>query len=79
MATYRLNTQKLRDKAAERGDEGPEAIIRRTRINSRSVYRILGGHQQPDLNSALKIAAAYDFDLRTVMDEVPEEDIEASA
>jgi DNA-binding phage protein len=76
---YRLNTKKLREKARERGDDGAEAIRRRTRINARSIYRILGGHQQPDLNSALKIAAAYDFDLRDVMDEVTEDGIEATA
>jgi transcriptional regulator with XRE-family HTH domain len=34
------------------------------------VYRILNGETQPDLNSAMRLAEAYDVDLRTVIKRV---------
>jgi transcriptional regulator with XRE-family HTH domain len=67
---YRLNVARLREIAAEHGDHTKYAIARRTGVNVSSAYRILDGQTQPDLISALRLAEAYDFDIRTVMDRV---------
>ncbi|NUU22815.1 MAG: helix-turn-helix domain-containing protein, partial [Streptomycetaceae bacterium] len=43
---------------------------RRTGIAESSVYRILAGEAQPDLNSAMRLSEAYDLDIREVMERV---------
>ena len=68
---FRLDIPKLLDIAAARGDETRADIWRRTGIAESSVYRILAGQQQPDLNSAMRIAEAYNVDLRAVIKRVP--------
>jgi transcriptional regulator with XRE-family HTH domain len=68
---FRLNTAKLRHIAKNHGDSSGYAISRRTGISESSVYRILSGAAQPDLNSAMRIAEAYDVDLRRLMKRVP--------
>jgi DNA-binding phage protein len=73
---FRLDVPKLLDIAATHGDRNGAAIYRRTGIAESSVYRILAGQQQPDLNSAMRLAEAYDIDLRAVIKRVP---IEAAA
>ena len=73
---YRLNVRKLLDIAWRHGDKTPYAVAKRTGINTSSTYRILAGQAQPDLNSALRLAQAYDLDIRTVMDLVDDEDEE---
>ncbi|MFB7461216.1 helix-turn-helix domain-containing protein [Streptomyces sp. NPDC056188] len=70
---YRLNIQKLLDAARQHGDKSRYAIAKRTGLNTSSTYRILAGQTQPDLNSALRLAEAYDLDIRTVMDRVDDE------
>lgn len=73
---YRLDIAKVFEVAERHGDKTRAAIYRRTGITESSVYRILNGETQPDLNSAMRIAEAYDIDLRTVIKRVP---IEAAA
>jgi transcriptional regulator with XRE-family HTH domain len=77
---YRLNIARLRRIAETYGDKNPHAIAKRTGVNISSAYRIVSGETQPDLISALRIAAAYDLDIRTLMDRVEtEEDAPAGA
>jgi transcriptional regulator with XRE-family HTH domain len=73
---FRLDTAKILEVAARHGDRTRADIYRRTGITESSVYRILNGETQPDLNSAMRLAEAYDVDLRTVIKRVP---IEAAA
>lgn len=70
---YQLNVTELRKKAREAGDKSGYAIQKRTGINDSTVYRILRGAAQPDLITVLRLAHAYDFDIRDVMNEVTEE------
>ncbi|WP_030344893.1 helix-turn-helix domain-containing protein [Streptomyces sp. NRRL S-1022] len=71
---YRLNVAKLRAIAAQHGDKTPYAIAKRTGVSISSVYRYVDGSAQPDLNSALRLSTAYDQDIRTLMDQVEDED-----
>ncbi|MFI8301502.1 helix-turn-helix domain-containing protein [Streptomyces nigra] len=73
---FRLDVAKVLEVAADHGDRTRADIYRRTGITESSVYRILNGETQPDLNSAMRIAEAYDIDLRTVIKRVP---VEAAA
>jgi transcriptional regulator with XRE-family HTH domain len=73
---FRLNVTRLRDIAAKHGDKTPYAIAKRTGVSISSAYRYIDGSAQPDLNSALRLAQAYDLDIRTVMDLVEDEDDE---
>ncbi len=73
---YRLNVARLRRIAAEHGDRTPYAIAKRTGVSISSAYRYVDGSAQPDLNSALRLAQAYDLDIRTVMDLVEDEEDE---
>jgi DNA-binding phage protein len=68
---FRLDVPKLLEAAAAHGDRNGAAIYRRTGIAESSVYRILNGETQPDLNSAMRLAEAYDIDLRAVIKRVP--------
>ncbi|MFF6829581.1 helix-turn-helix domain-containing protein [Streptomyces longwoodensis] len=65
---YVLNVNRLRDIAAQHGDDNPHAVARRTGVSVSSTYRILSGETQPDLISALRMSVAYNFDIRAVMD-----------
>jgi transcriptional regulator with XRE-family HTH domain len=71
---YRLNVARLRQIAAEHGDKTPYAIAKRSGVSISSAYRYVDGSAQPDLNSALRLAQAYDLDIRTVMDLVEDEE-----
>jgi len=73
---YRLNVTRLRDIAKQHGDRSAYAIAKRTGVNVSSAYRIHSGETQPDLISALRIADAYDVELRTLMDLVEDEEEE---
>lgn len=73
---FRLDVAKLREATAARGDTTQADIRRRTGIAESSVSRILRGEAQPDLNSAMRFAEAYDIDLRSVIKRVP---VEAAA
>jgi DNA-binding phage protein len=73
---FRLDIPKVLEVAARHGDKTRADILRRTGINESSVYRILAGETQPDLNSAMRLAEAYDVDLRDVIKRVA---IEAAA
>ncbi len=73
---YRLNIKRLREIAAEHGDRSAYAIAKRTGVNVSSAYRIHSGETQPDLINALRIANAYDLDIRTLMDLVDDEEEE---
>lgn len=73
---YRLNVTRLREIAAQYGDKTPYAIAKRTGVSISSAYRYVDGSAQPDLNSALRLAQAYDLDIRTVMDLVEDEEDE---
>lgn len=68
---FRLDVPKLLEAAALKGDTRNAEIARRTGIAESSVSRILRGEAQPDLNSAMRFAEAYDFDLRTKIKRVP--------
>ncbi|MFL1904829.1 XRE family transcriptional regulator [Streptomyces tauricus] len=70
---FRLDIPKLLDIAGRLGDTTGYAISRRTGIPESSAYRYLSGEAQPDLNSAMRMAETYDFDLRTVIKRVPVE------
>jgi transcriptional regulator with XRE-family HTH domain len=65
-----LDIPKLVEAAKAHGDDTGAKIYRRTGIAESSVYRILNGETQPDLNSAMRLAEAYDVDLRTVIKRV---------
>lgn len=71
---YRLNVTRLREITKRHGDKTAYAVAKRSGISVSSAYRILGEQAQPDLNSALLIAQAYDLDIRTVMDLVEDEE-----
>nr|WP_240449233.1 helix-turn-helix transcriptional regulator [Streptomyces harenosi] len=64
----------MREIAARHGDQTPYAIAKRTGVSISSAYRYVDGSAQPDLNSALRLAQAYDLDIRTLMDPVENED-----
>lgn len=68
---FRLDVPKLLEATKARGDKTGAQIYRRTGIAESSVYRILAGETQPDLNSAMRLAEAYNLDLRTVIKRVP--------
>lgn len=70
---WTLNVDKLKAKAREHGDSSGHAIQKRTGINATTVYRILRGGAQPDLNTAMGLSNTYGFDLRDVMDDDTEE------
>jgi len=70
---YRLNIARLRAIAEKHGDKTPYAIAKRSGVSISSAYRYIDGSAQPDLNSALRLAQAYDLDIRTVMDPVEDE------
>ncbi|MFW3473596.1 helix-turn-helix transcriptional regulator [Streptomyces microflavus] len=65
---YRLRIHRLREIAAQHGDISPAAIARTTGIAESSVYRILSGASQPDLISALRLAAAYEITVEELME-----------
>lgn len=65
---YRLRIHRLREIAAQHGDTSPAAIARTTGIAESSVYRILSGASQPDLISALRLAAAYEITVEELME-----------
>lgn len=73
---FRLDIAKVLEVAEHHGDKTRADIYRRTGITESSVYRILNGETQPDLNSAMRLAESYDIDLRDVIKRVP---IEAAA
>lgn len=73
---FRLDVPELLKAARAHGDTSQAAIARRTGIAESSVSRYLRGEAQPDLNSAMRLSEAYDFDLRTKIKRVP---IEAAA
>lgn len=73
---FRLNVGKLLEITEARGDGSGYKISRRTGIAESSVYRILSGEAQPDLNSAMRLVEAYDLDIRKLMERVQ---IEAAA
>lgn len=64
---YRLSIPKLLEATEVLGDSTGYAISRRAGISESSMYRFLNGEAQPDLNSALRLAEAYDLDLRALM------------
>ncbi|MEU2062863.1 helix-turn-helix transcriptional regulator [Streptomyces sp. NPDC013455] len=76
---YRLNVSRLQDIAATHGDKTTYAIAKRTGVSISSAYRYVDGSAQPDLISALRIAEAYDLDIRTLMDRVEDERAGAAA
>ena len=67
---FRLDVPKLLEAAARRGDTKNAEISRRTGISESSIYRILSGDAQPDLNTAMRLVEAYDLDIRTVMERI---------
>lgn len=73
---FRLDVAKLLEATKSHGDITNAAIKRRTGIAESSVSRFLRGEAQPDLNSAMRLAEAYDIDLRDVIKRVP---LEAAA
>lgn len=68
---FRLDVPKLLEITGARGDSTGYKIMRRTGIPESSVYRYLSGETQPDLNSAMRLAETYEFDLREVIKRVP--------
>jgi transcriptional regulator with XRE-family HTH domain len=73
---YRLDITELLKAAARKGDTRGAEIARRTGIAESSISRYLRGEAQPDLNSAMRLSEAYDFDLRSKIKRIP---IEAAA
>ncbi|MEV8477840.1 helix-turn-helix transcriptional regulator [Streptomyces sp. NPDC051173] len=67
---FRLRVDLLRDVARKKGDCSGYAIARRTEISESSVYRILSGTTQPDLNSMLRIHEAYGVHVEDLMERV---------
>lgn len=65
---YRLSIAKLRAAAQEKGDHTGYAIAKRTGINESAISRILRGKFQPDLNSVLRMADAYDTTVEALME-----------
>lgn len=70
---FRLNVAKLLEATTAVGDSTGYKIGRRTGISESSVYRILSGEAQPDLNNAMRLVEAYDLDIRAFMQRVPVE------
>lgn len=69
---YRFRIEVLRAAAARLGDTTGYAIHRRTGIAESSVYRYLAGKAQPDLNSVLVLAEAYEVSVESLMVREPE-------
>lgn len=67
---FRLRIDRLREAAAEHGDETRHAIYRRTGISESSCYRILNGQSQPDLNSLLLFAETYSVSVESLMERI---------
>ncbi|MEI5100369.1 helix-turn-helix transcriptional regulator [Streptomyces sp. PmtG] len=68
---FRLDVAKLLEVIARVGDTKGASISRDTGIAESSVSRILRGEAQPDLNSAMRLAETYGFDLRDVIKRAP--------
>lgn len=66
---HRLNVASIREIAVGRGHKTAYAVAKYTGISVSSAYRIFNAEAQPDLKSALRLAVAYDFDLRDYIDE----------
>ncbi|MEE4489377.1 helix-turn-helix domain-containing protein [Streptomyces sp. BE230] len=65
---YRLRVDRLWAIARQHGDTTRHAIYKRTGISQSSAYRVMAGQQQPDLNSILRIAAAYGIAVEELME-----------
>lgn len=76
---YRLSVTKLREAAAKSGDTSGHAIARTTGIAESSIYRILNGEAQPGLNTALRLASAYEISVEDLMQRVDDERTEGVA
>ncbi|GGX02272.1 XRE family transcriptional regulator [Streptomyces chryseus] len=76
---YRLNVAKLREAAARLGDTTVPEIYRRAGIAESSAYRWFKDEGQPDLNSALRLGAAYGVPVESFMELVEETDAESVA
>lgn len=74
---YRLSITKLRAAAEAKGDATQYAIAKRTGLDQSAISRIVNGRFQPDLNSALRMAKAYDTTVEALME--PVEPAEAAA
>lgn len=70
---FRLDVPELLKAARAHGDDTQAKISRTTGIAESSVSRYLRGEAQPDLNSAMRLSEAYDFDLRTKIKRIPVE------
>lgn len=70
---YRLSIANLRAAAQKKGDHTGYAIAKRTGINESAISRILRGKFQPDLNSVLRMADAYDTTVEALMEPVDAE------
>lgn len=74
----RLCVARLREIASAKGDTSGSAIHKRTGVAESSVYRFLKGEAQPDLNSILRMARAYDVSVEYLMpDAADDTDIDA--
>lgn len=69
---YVLSIPLLLEAAGRLGDKTAHAIHRRAGIAESSAYRWLRGEGQPDLNSALRLAATYGVPVETFMVPVEE-------
>ncbi|MFD3517763.1 helix-turn-helix domain-containing protein [Streptomyces sp. NPDC058657] len=67
---FRLNVESLLSAASRAGDRTGYAISRTAGIAESSVYRILSGAAQPDLNTAMRLAVAYRVTVEELMDRV---------
>lgn len=70
---FRLCVETLRKVANAKGDTSGYAIYKRTGVAESSVYRILKQEAQPDLNSILRIARAYDISVEALMTEADDD------
>lgn len=68
---FRLDVPGLLEIAKACGDDTQAKISRRTGIAESSVSRYLRGEAQPDLNCAMRLSEAYDFDLRSKIKREP--------
>lgn len=56
---YRLNTERLRERAALLGDNSDSAIRERTGISLGSLSRLVNGHVEPSIRHLDLLANAY--------------------
>lgn len=73
MATYALNTDKLRAVASEAGDKSLYRISKRTGLNLGNLSKIVRREWGPSLDTVMRLAAAYRIPVEQLVTTIDED------